>query len=649
MGNNRGMSEVQGKSTGDGTPKENVELGRFDGLKAKTKELKGALAFALPSSALLTAAGWLATTKLDIYRVASLPEMLLAGGLGVVATMIGTQIAHQREHRPKSTEKNEKKPNEVKRDQLKVGAVVVGTLMARSLIAMLGLGDIPELWNARTEPKKRFFEKLDENEHDLIIRSKLDYLANTSLSTQDRVALKKVLATDNATYDNFKIFVKFFGENYFANNPEYGPDYRTFLEQNFLPKLFGVFEDKDVDILTFLTMCGYAGAVTGGDYGLDISQDKKRVAFNHLRDQELKNTGSDILARHLKFYAYPSLNLYGSVMGPRDGIRVGETSASLAMHDQEIEVYFAALAKYWRELPDQYQSVANTALNVNNLVQTIEKERSAIGMRIFDYCHGMGDNDPIMAAMKGSHLDGVEKYEEFWDSVGLGVGINDISKLKNERLIVEQETHPTQVWKAMTDLVYGGERDSEFIGKLYDETNESFAVARKVLLSQMDEQGHDPRDNVYWLIKDQMFRKDFRDYVLANAGDRADEWQKIMEEWDTHVETVNTKNALTEIAYQQMGSLEYDVDFQMWLNRGITEYYVDKINAIPVLNEYVKSDPLAQMVIAMSIRELAPTDVWINDRNGPIAPNGAITPLNVDAMLNIWGSAITVMKERMAD
>ena len=356
------------------------------------------------------------------------------------------------------------------------------------------------------------------------------------------------------------------------------------------------------------------------------------------------------MARHLKFYAYPSLKLYnGSVMGPRDGMRVGETSASLAMHDQEIEVNFAALAKYWRELPDQYQSVANTALNVNNLVQTIEKERSALGMRIFDYCHSMRDDDPILVAMKGSHQDGVAKYEEFWDSVGLGVGINDISKLKNARLIVEQETHPTQVWKAMTDLVYGGERDSKFIGKLYDETNESFAVARKVLLSQMDEQGHDPRDNVYWLIKDQMFRKDFRDYVLANAGDRAGEWQKIMEEWDAHVETVNTKNALTEIAYKQMGSLEYDVDFQMWLNRGITEYYVDKINAIPVLNEYVKRDPLAQMLIAMSIRELAPTDVWINDRNGPIAPNGAITPLNVDAMLNIWTRAITVMQERMPD
>ena len=162
MGNNRGMSEVQGNSatdaSTDASKKNEVKSGKVDGLNITGKELKVVLAFALPSSALLSAAGWLATTKLGMYRVTSVPEILLAGGLGAVATMIGTQIAHQREHRPKSTEKNEKKPSKVSRDQLKVGAVVVGTLMARSLIAMFGLEDIPELWNARVEPKKGFLK-----------------------------------------------------------------------------------------------------------------------------------------------------------------------------------------------------------------------------------------------------------------------------------------------------------------------------------------------------------------------------------------------------------------------------------------------------------------------------------------------------------
>ena len=594
--------------------------------------------------------------KIGLGRVVNLHDIEMLN-LANLATVIPTLTILEGWLNSKYMEKKNKTTvTASKKDELPRKNVLQLLAFSLASLAAYGLKDEIPLWEARKMSGERNFEKLSVDEHKSIVGDLIREQLIKSKDPMEIFKVKALVSNNNHLYTGFVDFAKYFGELYFANDTDaisrYGIDYETFLNKQFLPDMLACCHDGGVSMVTLFALCNNALNIVQKDkgtnvhdYGIDVTDERERALANIFKKTESSLTGKSGVFDQIKFISYSSANLYGGAMGMGSGMRLGETAYTIGMHDQDIDIYSRSIPTILEKLPDKYLWVAHTALQINNSLDLIEHQRTQLGGMLWDYCNGLADEDRLVSVMKDSAMSGgIERNRDFWKAIGLGVGIKDFSTLVQEPIIVAQATHPDQLFISMVELnstdEVGNEQENPF--------NVAFENTRQTFLQGIAANDHNPRVNVYWLLRDQMFRPEFREYILKISGSNSNKWKEIEKAWDDHETTVQRKNELMELAFIQMGPLEYDAKFQTLLNEGMTSYYLDEMQKFPIIKAFIKGEPKVQMALMMSIRECATPWVWINMRSGPIA-SGSISPFNIAGTLSVWNDAIKALKEQRSD
>jgi hypothetical protein len=185
----------------------------------------------------------------------------------------------------------------------------------------------------------------------------------------------------------------------------------------------------------------------------------------------------------------------------------------------------------------------------------------------------------------------------------------------------------------MSELNAGGAKYKDHYSNdpYFNITDESFRLAREEFLSLYM---RSPEEGLRMIFKDQMFNAKFRHYVESTCDESSiDLWREIESDWKIHEDNIVLKDKIVEKCYVEMSDYEYDTEFQAYLMKGLLAYYKQSIYNYPRLAKFVENNSLWELYLVISIREVAPIKIFVNDQVGPLAPH-SYTPLNVDGVLS---------------
>lgn len=512
---------------------------------------------------------------------------------------------------------------------------LVGGVSALGLAAY-ELSPLIKLYNARPMPESfNGYEKLPKKKIEEIVNSHIDSKLWNHLKQGDKDLIEEWREKANPLFLSYADFVQYFGELYFENDEQtrerHGDNYEHFISDEFVPDMMRPCEDGKISVATVIGMAYWAKHIVHGDYSQDIKDERKRVVFQHGREREMAYFGSNILTNKVLMKAYDKQPIYNVPrLGPHAGIRTAETDPSIALNDQDVSILSKALGIVWKNMPDKYMNVANTALHINNKMNLIESQRSAIGKRITDFCMNLPEDSEILKvfeAARNTINNGGNVADKFWIDIGLAPDING----ENNEIAI-QMTHQTHAWLEWVNS--GGQEEQ--VTDAFINTRKWFSNPNKHINASFK-----------MLIYDQMFNPKFQEYIEKYFSGNKD-WNEIKKMWKEYEKIIKSKQNLIEQAYIEMSEFEYDPIFQSYVNEGLLKYYYLSCTngRLPKVKEAVENNSLTQMSIIASIREISPSWIWVFDQDGPIAQN-SITPFNIKGVLEQWEWILQISPENL--
>lgn len=409
---------------------------------------------------------------------------------------------------------------------------------------------------------------------------------------------------------------------YFAANYEIDPEdkkanqkmYERFLTENYIPRMITYSKQLDLDPITMVS-----GVVLSASNITDVGRQNEDVSVSK-NQMILGGLGLWLHTNwNIPLSEFTKMALY-DVVGPYNAPRL-TGQPTIGFNDIEIPLIANGFYQLPREVRMKYAKSHPEIIDALSVfdknTETENARKKLLREQIEEYVELYANQNPERDDERSPVFELIRKNEG-WDEIGMGENPS-VGEL------AQQTTKFTRVWG---QLYYNFERDMD--PRIIHET--SFREARDQIIAIANQEGIPEASRA--LIADQIENPEFRKWWIENEPNVPQIVKQIINTYEDLEFDGSLMRRDIARAYKVLTPLEYDYDFQLATGLATIKYLTQQKNKHQYLNSLAKSNPIWDMFLALSIREIAPRTLLTQETNYPTNSDFDM-PYNFDDTLEI--------------